>query len=190
MFKNFSPNFALLSAAFLLSSCAGAHKTVVPAAAAPEAKAQAPAVELEEVQPAHAPAAKAGGTLTFHYTLTNAKGEVLDSSEGKEPLTVRIGAHEIIPGLEAELLKMKPGEKKKVVVPADQAYGPRYEGRTIQMPADKLPPEALKVGAQVSAGLGIVFTVTEIKDGVVTLDGNHPLAGQDLTFDVDLLSAS
>ncbi len=132
------------------------------------------------------------GILTFHYTLTNKAGEVLDSSQGKEPLTVVKGAGQIIPGLETELVKMAAGEKRRVEVPAASAYGPVQEDRFIKVKKDQLPSDEVKVGDQLSAGMGsgIVFVVKSIEGDEVTLDGNHPLAGQDLTFDVEVLSTT
>ncbi len=132
------------------------------------------------------------GTLSFHYTLTNKTGEILDSSQGKEPLTFVKGSGQIIPGLEKELIKMTAGEKKRIEVPAAEAYGPVQEDRFIKVKKDQLPAEDIKVGDKLSAGMGsgILFTVKSIEGDEVTLDGNHPLAGQDLTFDVEVLSTT
>jgi len=134
-------------------------------------------------------AADTARILTFYYTLTNTAGEVLDQSEEGHPLPVLEGAEQIIPGLETELFKMKAGEKKRIVVPAEEAYGPVYEDRKIKVAKKDLPPEALKVGTPLSTGMpyGPIFVVTSIEGDEVLLDGNHPLAGEDLTFDVEVV---
>ncbi len=126
--------------------------------------------------------------LSFHYILTNNKGEVIDSSRGTEAMPVLEGSNQIIPGLESELFQMKVGEKKKVQVTADKAYGLLREDLRVKVQRDQLPEGEIKVGVQFSAGEGHgpVFTVTKVEDDGISLDGNHPLAGQDLTFDVEV----
>ncbi len=126
--------------------------------------------------------------LSFHYVLTNKKGETIDSSRGHEPMPVLEGSQQIIPGLEVELFKMKVGDKKKVDVSADQAYGVVREDLRVKVQRDQLPEGDIKVGVQFSAGEGHgpVFTVTKIEEDGISLDGNHPLAGVDLTFDVEV----
>ena len=127
--------------------------------------------------------------MKFHYTLTDKDGKVLDSSSGREPLPVIEGAGQIIPGLESEIFKMKAGEKKKIQVPAALAYGPVQDALKIKVQRSELPPEALRLGARLSTGqpFSPEFTVVAINGEEVTLDGNHPLAGQDLTFDVEIV---
>ena len=126
--------------------------------------------------------------LSFHYILTNNKGEVIDSSRGTEAMPVLEGSNQIISGLESELFQMKVGEKKKVQVTADKAYGLMREDLRVKVQRDQLPEGEIKVGVQFSAGEGHgpVFTVTKVEDDGISLDGNHPLAGQDLTFDVEV----
>lgn len=126
--------------------------------------------------------------LSFHYVLTNKKGETIDSSRGHSPFPVLEGAKQIIPGLEVELFKMAVGDKKKVDVTADQAYGPVREDLRVKVARKQLPEGEIKVGAQFSAGdQGPAFTVVKMEGDEVYLDGNHPLAGQDLTFDVEVM---
>lgn len=127
--------------------------------------------------------------ISFHYTLTNKAGEVLDSSRGQDPFPVLEGARSIIPGLESELFKLAVGDKKKIDVPADLAYGPVMEELRITVNRTQLPAEALEPGARLSNGEpnSPVFTVIKIEGDNVQLDGNHPLAGQDLTFDVEIM---
>ena len=127
--------------------------------------------------------------ISFHYTLTDNAGKTLDSSAESEPLAFLVGAGQIIPGLETHLLTMKVGDKRKVLVPAKDAYGAKDPANTTEVPRDKMPAKSIKVGDQFRAGAGDhapVVVVTKVTDTHVTLDGNHPLAGMDLTFDVEI----
>lgn len=125
--------------------------------------------------------------ISFHYKLTNNSGDVLDTSEGKEALAFLTGSNQIISGLEKELVAMDAGDKKTVNVPADEAYGPKHDDRIAEVPREQFPEE-VEVGMMFSTdpeGQSIV-TVTGMTDTTVTVDANHPLAGQDLTFDVEV----
>jgi FKBP-type peptidyl-prolyl cis-trans isomerase SlyD len=127
--------------------------------------------------------------IAFHYTLTDASGKTLDSSAGGEPLTFLEGAGQIIPGLETELRGMKVGEKKHVIVKAKDGYGEKDPGNVVEMPLEKMPARGIKVGDRFRAGRddhSPVVTATRVTETHVTLDGNHPLAGMDLTFDVEI----
>ncbi len=127
--------------------------------------------------------------LSFHYTVTGKNGEAMDSSRNGEPFQVMAGAQQIIPGLEEELFKMAVGDKKIIHVPADKAYGQVNEKLRLKVPRAKLPKGDIQVGNQFSGGpggQGPVFTVIAVEGEDVQLDGNHPLAGQDLTFDVEI----
>ena len=124
--------------------------------------------------------------ISFHYTLTNPAGQTLDSSANGEPLAYMEGAGQIIPGLEAELAKLKKGDKKKLVIKAADAYGTHDPANAVEVPLDKMPAKNVKVGDrfQSAQSPGMPVTVTKITATHVTLDANHPLAGVDLTFDV------
>jgi FKBP-type peptidyl-prolyl cis-trans isomerase SlyD len=125
--------------------------------------------------------------ISFHYTLTDPTGETLDSSVGKPPLTFMQGVGQIIPGLEAEIGKMKVGDKKKIEVKAGQAYGERDPQAVIEVPIEKMPKQEIHVGEQFRAAQHPTpLTVTKVTATHVTLDANHPLAGMDLTFDVEV----
>jgi len=125
--------------------------------------------------------------FSFHYTLTNPAGQVLDSSEGREPLVFLAGAGQIIPGLESELVQLNVGDKKKVEVQAADAYGDHDPKKMIEVPLEKLPKEKIEVGDQFQAGgQQAPFTVTSVTETHATLDANHPLAGVNLTFDVEV----
>ena len=132
-----------------------------------------------------------GRVLSFHYVLTNNNGEVLDSSRDTEPFQAMEGKQQIIPGLEEEIFKLNPGDKKKIRVVADKAYGPVNEKLRMKVSRGELPQGEIGVGAQFSAGEGehgIIFSVMKIEGEDVYLDGNHPLAGVDLTFDVEVIA--
>jgi FKBP-type peptidyl-prolyl cis-trans isomerase SlyD len=125
--------------------------------------------------------------ISFHYHLTNSAGEQLDSSKGHDPLSYLEGVGQIIPGLEKEIAKLKVGDKKTIQVAAADAYGKMDQKKIVQVPADKLPKN-LKLGDQLQAkgDHGMPLTVTQITETQVTLDANHPLAGMDLKFDVEI----
>jgi FKBP-type peptidyl-prolyl cis-trans isomerase SlyD len=127
--------------------------------------------------------------LSFHYELTDKNGKLIDSSKHAKPFQVLEGGHQIIPGLEEVLFKMNAGEKKRVEVPAEKAYGAVDEELRIKISRTQLPEGDIKPGTRFSGsadGHGPVFTVIKIEGGDVFLDGNHPLAGQDLVFDVEV----
>lgn len=136
----------------------------------------------------------AGRILTFHYTLRDASGRVLDTSRGGgEPLSFVEGAEQIVPGLERELVAMSAGERRDVVVPPELGYGVRDPQLVQRVPRAQLPIEGdLNVGDQFLAGqdrYAPVVTVVAVEGEQVTLDANHPLAGVALHFDVELVSA-
>lgn len=127
--------------------------------------------------------------FSFHYTLKDSNGQVIESSFGDEPLIFLEGFQNIIPGLETELVKMNVGDKKNIFVKAADAYGDYEEEMVLEVPSDKIPEEDREVGVRLQAQMGDqvrIVTITDIADDIVTVDGNHPLAGQDLSFDVEI----
>ncbi len=137
--------------------------------------------------------AKAGDTVAIHYTGTLSDGTTFDSSEGRDPLSFTMGQGQIIPGLESALDGMTVGEQKTVTVPADQAYGQHHAEGLQQVPREAIPADIpLEVGMQLQMqtpdGQVMPVTVTEMSEAEVTLDANHPLAGQDLTFAVEVVT--
>lgn len=129
--------------------------------------------------------------VTFEYTLTNDSGDILDSSAKTAPLEYLHGSGNIIPGLEAELLGRKVGDKFKASIEAEDAYGLRFEELVQKIEKEKLSHlPSIDIGMQLQAydedGMQIL-TVVEVSDTEVTLDGNHPLAGQKLHFDVEII---
>jgi FKBP-type peptidyl-prolyl cis-trans isomerase SlyD len=131
--------------------------------------------------------------VSFHYTLRDPSGRVLDTSAGAEPIVYLEGGGQIIEGLDQQLRMAQPGEKARVVVPAAKAYGEVDPAQVQRVKRELLPVEGeLKVGDQFQAGPdrhAPVITVRGIEGDDVLLDANHPLAGVDLTFDVEIVSA-
>ncbi len=129
--------------------------------------------------------------VQISYKGTLADGTVFDTSEGGEPLEFLYGVGMMIPGLETGLKGLKVGDKKTITVAAADAYGERDEAAIQEVPRDQFPKDmALEVGMPLSAQTeqGMMYaTVTEIRDKVVVMDFNHPLAGKALTFDVQIL---
>jgi FKBP-type peptidyl-prolyl cis-trans isomerase SlyD len=136
------------------------------------------------------PVIQPGSQVSFDYTLTDDSGTVVDSSKGKEPMHYVHGKGQIIPGLEKELTGMAVGGEKKVTVQPQDGYGPVDPRAFQEIPKEKLPPDALKVGtmlmAQGPGGQGVPVRVHEIKEKTVIMDFNHPLAGKTLSFDVKI----
>ncbi len=128
--------------------------------------------------------------VSFHYTLTDDQGTVIDSSAGREPLTYLHGVGQIVPGLEKEMVGRAVGDQFKVDVAPEEGYGVRHAELEQQVPREAFQGvEDIQPGMQFQ-GRGpqgvINVTVTRIEDGVVHIDGNHPLAGQTLHFDVQV----
>lgn len=136
------------------------------------------------------PAAIAKGkTVGIEYTLTLDDQTEVQSNVGGPPLSYVAGEGQIIPGLEAALDGKAVHDRVKVRIPADQAYGPVDPAKLQEVPLDKIPEDARKVGALLRAqGFDGPIRVAEVRPDVVVLDLNHPLAGKALTFDVLVLS--
>jgi peptidylprolyl isomerase len=137
--------------------------------------------------------AQEGDTVTVVYQGTLDDGSVFDSSDEDEPLVFVLGEDNVVPGFEKAIVGMETGEQKTVRVPPEEGFGVRHERLVDQFAIDNLPTGlALKVGAQleVTAEDGSRFhvVVTDLHDGRVTLDANHPLAGQPLIFHIELLA--
>jgi len=132
-----------------------------------------------------------GNTISIEYTLTLENKEVVDTNVGEKPLKFVQGSHEIIPGLETALEGMKKGENKQVTVPPEKGYGPKDPKAILEVSIDQIPPDARIVGTQLQGeneeGQMVHPRVAEVKDQVVVLDFNHPLAGETLYFDVKIL---
>jgi FKBP-type peptidyl-prolyl cis-trans isomerase SlyD len=130
--------------------------------------------------------------LTFHYTLKDAAGRILDTSRGAAAMPFVEGSGQIIDGLEEPLRQMAVGESRVVVVPPERGYGLREPELIQKVPKDRLPVGEIRVGDQFQTGpdrQAPVVTVVAIEGDEVMLDANHPLAGVELHFDVELVSA-
>lgn len=139
--------------------------------------------------------AKNGDTVKVHYTGRLFDGTVFDTSVGRDPLVFMIGSGQLIPGFEEALIGMSTGENKTVVIPSEKAYGPHRKEMVVVVAKDQFPQDLkLNPGEQLelsqSDGRVIIVTITDIAESTITLDANHPLAGKDLTFDVQLVDIS
>lgn len=139
-------------------------------------------------------AAKRGDAVKVHYTGKLDDGTVFDSSEGREPLDFVLGEGQVIAGFDTAVDGMAAGDTKTVKIPADEAYGAHNPELIHKVGRDRIPNEIeLEVGGQLQVegqdGRAFAVTISDMNDEEVTLDANHPLAGQDLTFDLELVSA-
>jgi FKBP-type peptidyl-prolyl cis-trans isomerase SlyD len=130
--------------------------------------------------------------VCFHYTLTNDAGEVIDSSAGREPLAYLHGAGSIVPGLENAMQGRAPGDRFEVKVAPEEGYGQRHEGMVQRVPRSAFQGvERIEVGMQFQARGPqgqMSVTVAEVSAEEITVDGNHPLAGQTLNFAIEVVS--
>lgn len=136
--------------------------------------------------------AKPGDTVKIHYTGKLDDGTVFDSSVNREPLEFTLSSGQVIPGFENAVVGMAPGESKTEKIPMEQAYGPYRTEMVLEVDKQQLPPDlepdvGLQLQVQQPNGQVIPVYITGITDSTVTLDANHPLAGQDLVFDIQLV---
>jgi peptidylprolyl isomerase len=136
--------------------------------------------------------AKDGDKVKVNYSGKLTDGTEFDSSEGHAPLEFTIGENEVIPGFENAVIGMSPGQSKTITVASEQAYGPRQKDLMVEVDRKDVPADlTLEIGArlEVTQEDGDVFmvTVSELSETSVTLDANHPLAGEDLVFEINLL---
>ncbi len=136
--------------------------------------------------------AKSGDNVKVHYTGKLDDGTVFDSSVEREPLEFSLGSGNVIPGFEEAIVGMAPGESKTTKIPPEQAYGPQREELVITVEKEQIPTDlSVAVGQQLQIsqnnGQVIPVIVTDVSDSKVTLDANHPLAGEQLTFDIELV---
>ncbi len=136
--------------------------------------------------------AKSGDTVRIHYTGTLDDGTEFDSSAGHDPLEFALGGGQVIPGFDSAVDGMTVGESKSVTIPPEEAYGERHEQLVQQVPKSALPDEiepavGMQLQSQSPEGQVMHLVVTEVADDSITVDGNHPLAGQSLTFAIELV---
>jgi peptidylprolyl isomerase len=136
--------------------------------------------------------AKSGDTVKVHYTGKLDDGNVFDASSNRAPLKLIIGRNRVIPTFEQAIIGMQPGESKTIKIPADKAFGP-YRKELVRIiernifPADLKPKVGQRLTATNVAGKSVAVTVTEVSESTVTIDANHLLAGEDLTFNIELI---
>ena len=135
---------------------------------------------------------KKGDTVKVHYHGKLTDGSTFDSSEGREPLEFEVGGGMVIPGFDTGITGMAIGEKKTIQIPFDEAYGPKQEDMIMEFPKDRFPadlvPEAgMQLNMSNGQGQNIPVVITEVNEDSVTLDANHPLAGEELVFDLELV---
>ncbi len=135
---------------------------------------------------------KAGDTVNVHYKGTLNDGTIFDNSEGREPLQFEAGSGMVIPGFDNAVVGMKPGDSKTVHIPAAEAYGERNDQMIVKVPRQEIPAELpLQIGGMLTMHNGqqeIPVIITEVTETEVTVDANHTLAGQDLTFEISMVS--
>jgi FKBP-type peptidyl-prolyl cis-trans isomerase SlpA len=130
--------------------------------------------------------------VKVHYTGKLSNGEVFDSSLEREPMEFQVGSGQLIPGFENGVIDMKVSEKKTIVIPSEEAYGEARKELIQEVPKDRLPedikPEVgMGLVSKTPEGQEIQLVVKEVKDDAIVVDGNHPLAGQELTFEVEVI---
>lgn len=136
--------------------------------------------------------AKEGDKVKVHYHGKLRSGETFDSSQGREPLEFTLGTGQVIKGFDEGVKGMNVGDKKTVEINAGDAYGEKDERNVIEFPKEQFPPEmnpqpGMQLMLNSGDGQQIPVMVTEVKEDSVILDANHPLAGQDLIFDIELV---
>jgi peptidylprolyl isomerase len=135
---------------------------------------------------------KKGDRIRVHYTCMLSNGTMIDSSLNKEPLEFKVGEREVIAGIEKAVTGMRAGERKTTKVPAGLAYGPYHDEWVLEIPRDKLPVDmkvevGLRVDLSEEGGKSHTAVIKRVSPSAVTLDFNHPLAGQELIFEITLL---
>jgi peptidylprolyl isomerase len=131
-----------------------------------------------------------GSTVDVHYTGRLNNGEVFDSSEGRETLSFTMGSGNIIPGFENALVGRTIGDKVTVNIKPDEAYGEYKQELVVKVPMSQMPGSVQvgqKLQAQSDNGSPIMVTVAEVNDDHVLIDGNHPLSGKELIFDIEVV---
>jgi peptidylprolyl isomerase len=137
-------------------------------------------------------AAKSGDTVRIHYTGKLEDGTQFDSSEGRDPLEFALGGGQVIPGFDNAVEGMTVGDRKSVTIQPEEAYGPRHDQLIQDVPRNQLPDDmtpavGMELQAQNESGEVMRFAVTAVDDASITVDGNHPLAGKALNFDIELV---
>ena len=133
-----------------------------------------------------------GDTVRIHYTGKMEDGTVFDSSLEREPLEFTLGEGTIIPGFEEAVMGMQVGQSKTVTISPEKAYGPHLDEMVLVIEREQLPPElnptvGQRLQMQQQDGRAVIVLVTDVSETTMTVDANHPLAGKDLTFEIELV---
>jgi FKBP-type peptidyl-prolyl cis-trans isomerase 2 len=136
--------------------------------------------------------AKIGDTVLVNYTGKLDDGSVFDTSQQRGPLRINLGETRLIPGFQNAVVGMQPGETKTATIPPDEAYGPRRDEMVLDIDRGKLPAEidphvGQDLQLQTQTGQPVPAKVVEVSEEAIKVDANHPLAGQELTFDIELV---
>lgn len=136
--------------------------------------------------------AKNGDTVRIHYTGKLTDGTAFDSSHDRQPLEFQLGAQQILPGLDREVAGMEVGSRATVTIPAADAYGPHDPSQVVPVERARIRDDieltpGLQLQATANGGQTVTLTVVEVEEDQVTVDANHPLAGKDLVFDIELV---
>ncbi len=136
--------------------------------------------------------ARTGNKVRLHFTGKLDDGTVFATSTDSEPIEFTLGQNQVLPGLEEAVEGMATGESKTVKIPSDQAYGPRRDDLTQEIPKEHLPADLRpQVGQRLQIdrrdGDSVIVSIAAVSDAAITVDANHPLAGKDLTFDLEMI---
>lgn len=136
--------------------------------------------------------AKTGDRVKVHYTGKLNDGNIFDSSVGRDPLEFTIGENQVLPKFEDSVEGMEVGDKTKIQIPAEEAYGVRQENLVVQIPKQNLPSEltpevGMRLQTQTKEGEVMIVKITDIGDNDITIDANHELADKDLHFEIELV---
>lgn len=138
---------------------------------------------------------KSGDKVKVHYTGTLEDGSVFDTSKQREPLEFEVGSGQLIPGFEKAVLELTPGDSTTVKIPCKEAYGESRPEMVVKVEREKVPSDiSPEVGMQLQVqqpnGQPLPVVIADVDDSHITLDANHPLAGKDLTFEIELISVN
>lgn len=136
--------------------------------------------------------AKEDDTVRVHYTVKLDKDTVVGSTKSQEPLQFTLGKGQVLPGFEQAVLGMSSGESKTILVTADQAFGPHLDEMVVvvdrgRLPEGLNPKEGDRIQLQTRSGETMTVSVMDVSESTITIDGNHPLAGKDLIFDIEFI---
>lgn len=186
MFGSLTTRSAIAAGAFLLvvAACGGDDSATTTSEAAAPATTQA---TLDATSAPDGRTVQSGDAVAVHYTGTLDNGEEFDSSIGGPTLNFTAGAGEMIAGFDAAVMGMTVGESKTIRITPDEAYGLRNDGLITEIGRDSVP-DNVTVGQELVDGVGNVVVVVEVRDDVVVIDQNHPLAGEALNFEIELVS--